>query len=229
MTRRHYRSPRWRPLPALALILTGLCFRAAPATAQAGYPPLLSDAQERELTARMRQHIFRVYLPLLARPTAYKAVHQDPIPNATEDWAYQRQEVKDRALTRVDRVDARSRARGGMSTRELERLTGEHPDWRPEHLRQVLRDAPRIDDVEVELHRAQPLDKNLVRLDFDVTLHCQGASSTTAFRHIDVVDQAGVPKLPARLLLDVACPGIPLRTDAPGRTLINLVKNQGGL
>ncbi len=170
-----------------------------------GYPPLLSDSEEREMHARLRQELVRLYLPLLARPTVYKAVHDDPVPDQSPGWQYMRPGVKQRMLGRLDAVDAQSRARGGLAGREIDRLYAERPDRRPKHLRHLLLKAPRIDDVAVTLHRVQPLGGDVYRLDFDVTLHCQGKETVNQFRAVDVEQRDGAHHYPAKLLVDARC------------------------
>ncbi|MFH1808965.1 MAG: hypothetical protein ABIJ09_09490 [Pseudomonadota bacterium] len=197
-----------------------------PAAAQApvqeeGYPPMLTDQMERDLNARFRQELVRIYLPLLARPTAWKAVHDDPVPEHSQNWDHLRQPVKDRLVGRLDAVDARSRGHGAMEAREIDRAFGERPDKRPEHLRNLLLKTPRIDDVAVQVHRVQPLGEDVYRLDVDVTLSCQGNQTVNTFRALDIERKDGNNQYPARLIQDAKCGAMPLNLD-PGSSFFSI-------
>jgi len=85
----------------------------------------------------------------------------------------------------------------------------------------MLRNSPRVDDVAVALLRAQPLGKDVYRLDFDVTLSCQGNQTVNTFRSIDVQRADGQYQYPARLILDAKCGTMPLNMD-PGSDWFSL-------
>ena len=68
--------------------------------------PILTWQEELELQSTVRQVLFNAFLPMLARPTFYRGVHDDTVPNQVSDWNWQRPDVQKQLLKRQDVVAA---------------------------------------------------------------------------------------------------------------------------
>lgn len=200
--------------PHWVLLAAGLATASAPALAAAPEEPfqelpILTWQQEAELSSTVRQVLMNTYLPFLARPTDFRGVHNDAIPNQVDDWNWHRPEVQARLRGRQDDVDARRRSHGAMPDAELNALIGKKQAFRPEQLEQILTRSPRFEDIIVTVRRVQPLGPTasggeVYRVDFDVKTVSGGITETTSFDRVDVVNNLGTWLLPTRLILDVA-------------------------
>jgi hypothetical protein len=196
------------------LLAAGLATASAPALASAPDEPfrelpLLTWQQEAELSSTVRQVLMNTYLPFLARPTDFRGVHNDAIPNQVDDWNWHRSEVQAQLRGRQDDVDARRRSHGALPDAEINALIGKKQAFRPEQLEQILTGSPRFDDIIVTVRRVQPLGPTasggeVYRVDFDVKTLSGGVSETTSFDRVDIVNNLGTWLLPTRLILDVA-------------------------
>ncbi len=171
--------------------------------------PILSWQQELELSSTVRQVLMNTYLPFLARPTDFRGVHNDPIPNTTDDWNWHREEVQAQLRARQDDVDLRRRSHGALPDAEITALIGKKQAFRPEQLERILTGSPRLDDLIVTIRRVQPLGPtnggaDVYRVDFDVKTVAGAVTETTTFDRVDIINNAGVWLLPMRLILDVA-------------------------
>ncbi len=203
-----------------AATLVGGTLAAAPATAQdaaAAAPegglrpeepfqelPMLTWQEEMELQSTVRQVIFNCYLPLLARPTDYRGVHDDSIPNQVGDWNWHRPDVRNELKRRQDIVDRQRRAHAALPDAEVNHLRQRSVVFRPEELEPLLTSLPRFEDLVVTLRRVQPLGGEVFRVDFDVTSKSNGAVETTKFDAVDLVRQGGIWLLPTRVLFEIA-------------------------
>jgi hypothetical protein len=200
--------------PHWVLLAAGLATASAPTLASAPEEPfqelpILTWQQEAELSSTVRQVLMNTYLPFLARPTDFRGVHNDAIPNQVQDWNWHRPEVQARLRGLQDDVDARRRSHGALPDAEINALIGKKQAFRPEQLEQVLTGSPRFDDIIVIVRRVQPLGPTasggeVYRVDFDVKTLAGGLSETTSFDRIEVVNNLGTWLLPTRLILDVA-------------------------
>lgn len=166
--------------------------------------PILTWQEEFELQATVRQVIFNAYLPLLARPTFYRGVHDDTVPNQTPDWNWHRGDVQRQLLQRSDAVDAQRRGHAALPDAEINALIGKKQAFRPEQLEPLLTRSPRFEDLQVTLRRVQPLGGDWYRVDFDVKTRVNGVVETTSFDTVDINRQGGAWLLPTRVLLEVA-------------------------
>ncbi|HEY4221674.1 MAG TPA: hypothetical protein VGO62_10030 [Myxococcota bacterium] len=166
--------------------------------------PILTWQDEFELTSTVRQVIFNAYLPLLARPTFYRGVHDDPIPNQMKDWPYQRPDVKAELLAREDVVDRQRRAHAALPNAEIDHLITRKQDFRQEDFERLITSSPRFDDLVIDMHRVQPLGNEWFRTDFDVVTKSAGVVETTKFVSVDIQRQGGTWLLPMKVLLEVA-------------------------
>jgi hypothetical protein len=166
--------------------------------------PLLTWQEELELQSTVRQVIFNAYLPLLARPTFYRGVHDDAVPNQMRDWDFQRPDVQRQLLARQDVVDRQRRAHAGLPDAEINHLIGRKRDFRQEQFEQLITSSPRFEDLVVTVKRVQPLGNEVFRVDFEVTTKSSGAVETTKFDTIDLIRQGGTWLMPVRILLEVA-------------------------
>jgi hypothetical protein len=166
--------------------------------------PILAWHEELELTATIRQVIFNAYLPMLARPTDFRGVHDDSIPNQMRDWDYHRPAVQTQLLARQDVVDRQRRAHAGLPDAEINHMISRKKDFRQEQLERLITTSPRFEDLSVVVTRMQPLGNDVFRVDFEVKSKANGNVETTKFDAIDVVRQGGTWLLPVRILLDVA-------------------------
>ena len=200
-----------------AVVLGVLC-AAAPGAAQDGSAPessirpeepfqelpMLTWQEEMELQSTVRQVIFNCYLPLLARPTDYRGVHEDAIPNQVGDWDWHRADVRTELKRRQDVVDRQRRAHAALPDAEINHLRQRSVVFRPEQLEPLLITLPRFEDLVVSLRRVQPLGGEVFRVDFDVASKSNGAVETTKFDSVDLVRQGGIWLLPTRVLFEVA-------------------------
>lgn len=207
----------WRPSVAKTLF-AGVAFAAtltAGARAQTAPEepytelPLLTWQQEAELTSTVRQVLMNAYLPFLARPTDYRGVHNDAIPNQVPDWNWQREDVKNQLRGMQDDVDAKRRGHAGMPDAEINALMSKKTAFRPEDLERVLVGSPRFNDIIVKVNRVQPLGPSgtggeFYRIDFEVKTLAGGIAETSTFERIDVLNDAGRWVLPTNIILDVA-------------------------
>lgn len=200
--------------PTWVLLAAGLA-TAMPSSAQPAPEepfqelPILTWQQEAELSSTVRQVLMNTYLPFLARPTDFRGVHNDAIPNQVDDWFWQRPEVQAQLRGRQDSVDARRRSHGALPDAEINALMGKKQAFRPEQLEQILTGSPRFDDIIVTVKRVQPLGPTasggeVYRVDFDVKTTTGGITETTTFDRIDVINNLGTWLLPTRLIFDVA-------------------------
>ncbi len=170
--------------------------------------PILTWQQEAELHSTVRQVLMNAYLPFLARPTDYRGVHNDSIPNQVGDWAWQRDDVKAQLRGRQDDVDAKRRGHGALPDAEINALIGKKQAFRPEQLERLLTGSPRFNDIIVKVNRVQPLGPTAggeaYRVDFEVKTLAGNLSENTTFERIDVVSEAGRWVLPTNIILDVA-------------------------
>jgi hypothetical protein len=171
--------------------------------------PILTWQQQAELHSTVQQVLMNAYLPFLARPTDYRGVHNDAIPNQVEDWSWQRDDVKAELRGMQDDVDAKRRGHAGLPDAEINALMGKKQAFRPEQLEQVLIGSPRLNDVIVNVHRVQPLGPNGLggewyRVDFEVKTLAGGIAETTNFERIDIINDVGRWVLPTNVILDVA-------------------------
>lgn len=171
--------------------------------------PILTWQQEAELVSTVRQVLMNTYLPFLARPTDFRGVHNDAIPNQVDDWNWHRPEVQAQLKGRQDSVDAKRRSHAAIPDAEINALMGKKQAFRPEQLEQILTGSPRLDDIIVTVRRVQPLGPTasggeVYRIDFDVKTTSGGITETTTFDGVDVVNNLGTWILPTRLVLEVA-------------------------
>lgn len=203
-----------RPTPwrlAFAIAAAG----AVPASAQIAPEepftelPILTWQQQAELQSTVQQVLMNAYLPFLARPTDYRGVHNDSIPNQVNDYAWMREDVRKELRGRQDDVDSKRRAHAGLPDAEINSIMGKKQAFRPEDLERVLVGSPRFNDIIVKVNRIQPLGPTgtggeVYRLDFEVKTLAGGISETTGFERIDVQNDAGRWLLPSNIVLDVA-------------------------
>jgi hypothetical protein len=166
--------------------------------------PILTWQEQAELETTVRQVIFNAYLPLLARPTFYRGVHDDTVPNQVGDWNWQRDDVKQQLLQRAGNVDAQRRAHAALPDAEINALIGKKQAFRPEQLEPLITRSPRFEDLSVTMRRVQPLGGDWYRVDFDVKTKVNGVVETTSFDSIDINRQGGAWLLPMRIILEVA-------------------------
>ena len=166
--------------------------------------PILTWQEELELSSTVRQVIFNAYLPMLARPTDYRGVHDDSIPNQVKDFDYHRPDVRAQLLARQDVVDRQRRAHAGIPDAEINHMISKKKDFRQEQLEQLITSSPRFEDLAVVVSRVQPLGLEVFRVDFEVRTKANGNVETTKFDSIDVVRQGGTWFLPIRILLEIA-------------------------
>lgn len=166
--------------------------------------PILTWQEELELTSTIRQVIFNAYLPMLARPTDYRGVHDDSIPNQVKDWDFHRPDVRNQLKSRQDVVDRQRRAHAALPDAEITHLISKKKDFRQEQFEQLLVTSPRFEDLFVIVNRMQPLGNENFRVDFEVRTKSNGNVETTKFDSIDVVRQGGTWLLPMRIILEVA-------------------------
>lgn len=171
--------------------------------------PILTWQQEAELVSTVRQVLMNAYLPFLARPTDYRGVHNDAIPNQVGDWNWQREDVKSQLRGRQDDVDAKRRGHGGLPDAELNALISKKQAFRPEQLERLLTGSPRFNDIIVKVNRVQPLGPTgaggeVYRVDFEVKTLAGNLSENTTFDRVDVINDAGRWVLPMNIILDVA-------------------------
>jgi hypothetical protein len=166
--------------------------------------PILSWQEEAELQSTVKQVLFNAYLPMLARPTFYRGVHDDAIPDQMKDWPYQRPDVKNELLARQDVVDRQRRAHAGLPNAEIDHLITRKQDFRQEQLETLITTSPRFEDLSIDLHRVQPLGNDWYRTDFDVVSKSNGLVETTKFVSVDLQRQGGTWLLPMKILLEVA-------------------------
>lgn len=196
--------------------------------------PILTWQEELELTSTIRQVIFNAYLPLLARPTDYRGVHDDSIPNQVKDFDYQRPEVRAQLRARQDVVDRQRRAHAGIPDAEINHMISKKKDFRQEQLEQLITSSPRFEDLAVVVTRMQPLGNEVFRVDFEVKTKANGNVETTKFDSLDVVRQGGTWLLPIRILLEISpvaraqagqAAGQPVDAGALGGNFIAIAQN----
>lgn len=229
------------------LLCGALLCVASPAVAQDAEPaasirpeepfqelPMLTWQEEMELQSTVRQVIFNCYLPLLARPTDYRGVHDDAIPNQVGDWDWHRPAVRNELKRRGDVVDRQRRAHAALPDAEVNHLKQRSTIFRPEELEPLLTTSPRFEDLVVTMRRVQPLGGEVFRVDFDVTTKVTGAVETTKFDSVDLVRQGGIWLLPTRVLFEVAplaraqqqvAAGTPLDPIATANNFIAIAQN----
>lgn len=208
------RTPRFS---LVALAFSSLVGGAAPSLAQEVVPApairpeepfqelaILTWQEELELTSTIRQVLFNAYLPMLARPTDYRGVHDDSMPNQVKDWDYQRPDVRTQLRARQDVVDRQRRAHAGIPDAEINHMISKKKDFRQEQLEQLITSSPRFEDLAIVISRMQPLGNEVFRVDFEVKTKSNGNVETTKFDSIDVVRQGGTWLLPMRILLEIA-------------------------
>lgn len=166
--------------------------------------PILTWQEELELQSTIRQVIFNAYLPLLARPTDYRGVHEDAIPNQMSDFDFQRPDVQRQLLARQDVVDRQRRAHAGLPDAEINHLISRKKDFRQEQFEQLITSSPRFEDLIVVVTRVQPLGLEVFRVDFEVRSKSNGVVESTKFDAVDVVRRGGTWLLPTRIILEVA-------------------------
>ncbi len=171
--------------------------------------PILTWQQQAELVSTVQQVLMNTYLPFLARPTDFRAVHNDAIPNQMQDWNWHRDDVRAQLEGRQDDVDAQRRGHAALPDAEINAIIGKKLAFRPEDLEKVLTNSPRFEDVIVNVRRVQPLGPTSAggetyRIDFDVKTITGGVTETTSFDRIDVTNNLGTWLLPTRLVLEVA-------------------------
>lgn len=188
---------------------------AAPAVAQPAPEepmtelPILTWQQQAELHSTVQQVLMNTYLPFLARPTDFRGVHNDAIPNQMQDQFWHREDVRRQLEGRQDDVDAKRRSHGALPDAEINAIISKKQAFRPEDLERILVGSPRFEDVIITVRRVQPLGPTSAggetyRIDFDVKTLSGGVTETTSFDRIDVVNNLGTWLLPTRLVLDVA-------------------------
>jgi hypothetical protein len=168
--------------------------------------PILTWQEEMELHSLVRQVLFNTYLPFLARPTRYRGVHNDSIPNQTPDFDYQRPDVRGELLQHQRDVDVESRGRAALTDAEINKLIGKKVAFRPEQLKQLLTQGPRFDDLDVVVTRAQPLGGDIVRVDFELKTAIGGVVHSKTFGAVDLIKNGNTFLVPMRVVLDVAQP-----------------------
>ena len=138
--------------------------------------PILTWQEELDLNSTVRQVIFNAYLPMLARPTAYRGVHDDSIPNQVKDWDYQRPDVKNELLARQDVVDRQRRAHAALPDGEINHLITKKKDFRQEDFERLITTSPRFEDLAIVVSRVQPLGNEVFRAtkSMDVQASCSG-------------------------------------------------------
>jgi hypothetical protein len=171
--------------------------------------PILTWQQEAELLSTVRQVLMNTYLPFLARPTDFRGVHNDAIPNDVADWNWHRPEVQNQLRARQESVDVQRRAHAALPDAEVNALIGKKQAFRPEQLEQLLTKSPRFDDIIVVVKRVQPLGPtasggDVYRVDFEVKTLSGGISETTTFERIDLVNNLGTWLMPTTIVLEVA-------------------------
>lgn len=171
--------------------------------------PILTWQQEFELQSTVRQVLMNTYLPFLSRPTDFRGVHNDPIPNKVTDWAWHRDDVRDQLRGRQVDVDRQTRGHAGLPDAEVSALMSRKDAFRPEDLEKLITKSPRLDDIVVKVLRVQPLGVNDVgtefyRLDFEVKTLAGGITETSSFERIDVVNKLGTWIVPTRVIFEVA-------------------------
>jgi hypothetical protein len=193
---------------------TSLVTSAAPTVARVSEEPMrelpiLTWQQEAELASTVRQVLMNTYLPFLARPTDFRGVHNDAIPNDVGDWNWHRPEVQGQLRARQDSVDVQRRAHAALPDAEINALIGKKQAFRPEQLEQLLTKSPRFEDIVVVVKRVQPLGPTasggeVYRVDFDVKTVAGGVTETTTFERVDLINNVGTWLMPTRLVLEVA-------------------------
>lgn len=171
--------------------------------------PILTWQQQFELTSTVQQVLMNTYLPFLARPTDFRGVHNDAVPNQVQDWNWQRDDVRAQLSGRQDDVDAQRRSHAALPDAEVNALIGKKLAFRPEDLEKVLVGSPRFEDIIVTVRRVQPLGPTSAggetyRIDFDVKTISGGVMETTSFDRIDVTNNLGTWLMPTRIVLEVA-------------------------
>jgi hypothetical protein len=180
--------------------------------------PILTWQQELELQSTIRQVVFNGYLPLLARSTHFRGVHNDAVPNQVSDWAWQRKDVQDQLQGRQQQVDVQRRQHAALGDAEINAMMSRKQAFRPEHLEVLLTSMPRFDDLIVRMERVQPLGSAngvlAYRCDFEVKTKVGAVAETTRFEAVEIqYNEAGQSwQLPMQVLLDVA----PLARTAAG-------------
>lgn len=196
--------------------------------------PMLTWQEEMELQSTVRQVIFNCYLPLLSRPTDYRGVHDDSIPNQVGDWDWHRPGVRNELKRRQDVVDRQRRTHAALPDAEVNHLKQRSTVFRPEELEPLLTTSPRFEDLVVTMRRVQPLGGEVFRVDFDVVTKVAGAVETTKFDSVDIVRQGGIWLLPTRVLFEVAplartqaqmAAGTPLDPIATANNFIAIAQN----
>jgi hypothetical protein len=195
----------WRRRAIVAGALSALSSTPTLAQVAAEEPfqelPILTFQQEQDLASAVRQVLLNAYLPFLARPTDFRGVHNDAIPNQVADWAWQREDVKQQLLARAGGVDAQRRGHAGLPEAEVNAVMARKQAFRPEELERVLTGMPRFDDVAVVIRRVQPLGSNAggatFRVDFDVKTLVGTLEETTSFQRIDLVNTGASRKAAA--------------------------------
>ncbi|MDP2341265.1 MAG: hypothetical protein Q8O67_09920 [Deltaproteobacteria bacterium] len=203
------------PLRAARRLVVVVAAMALPASAQTAPEepyqelPILTWQQEADLHSTVRQVLMNAYLPFLARPTDYRGVHNDAIPNQVSDWSWQRDDVKSQLRGRQDDVDAKRRGHGGLPDAEINALISKKQAFRPEELERLLTGSPRLNDIIVKVNRVQPLGPTgtggeVYRVDFEVKTLAGNLSENTVFERIDLVNDASRWVLPTNIIFDVA-------------------------
>jgi hypothetical protein len=198
-------------------LILGFLSAASPAALAQGAPqepprpeepfqelPILTWQEEFELNSTIRQVIFNAYLPMLARPTFYRGVHDDSIPNQVKDWDFQRPDVKEQLIARADVVDRQRRAHAALPDAEIQHLITKKKDFRQEDFERLITTSPRFEDLSVVVTRVQPLGNEVFRVDFSVKSKTNGVVEETKFDSVDLTRQGGTWLLPMKILLDVA-------------------------
>jgi hypothetical protein len=180
--------------------------------------PILTWQERAELTSTVEQVLFNAYTPLLARPTPYRGIHNDPIPNQMSDFDFHREDVQRELLAREDAVDAQSRMHAALPDAEVNRLISKKIAFRPEQLEPLLTSSMRFSDIIVTVHRVQPLGGDWFRVDFDVkTVVANGGVENTEFHAVDIQRNGTSWLLPMKVLLDLApLQGLAASLDIPG-------------
>lgn len=196
-------------------LLAAVTATAGPAFAQAAAEepmtelPILTWQQQFELTSTVQQVLMNTYLPFLARPTDFRGVHNDAIPNQMQDWNWHRDDVRAQLSGRQDSVDAQRRSHAALPDAEINSIIGKKQAFRPEDLEKVLTGSPRFDDIIVTVRRVQPLGPTSAggetyRIDFDVKTISGGLTEVSSFDRVDVVNNLGTWLMPTRIVLEVA-------------------------
>lgn len=185
--------------------------------------PILSWQDEFALQSTVRQVLFNAYLPLLARPTVYRGVHNDAITNQMNDAAYQRPDVVKQLLRNQDDANAVTRGRGALQNGEIAALINKS-DFRPEDLEVILTKAPRFDDLVVTVTRVQPLGDDHYRLDYSLRTTLKGAVSTYNFQSVDVQKKGNNWLLPTGIILELTKSQlVPVATTAADGDIFSMV------